>query len=112
MYDEIRTPLISDIKQRIQCYNSLNYFEKIKFKIHMKPLKLSKCFRDMYILQEILYTVADPGGPWRPGPPSPKVRAYILHCLAPNKLQPSIKSGVHPSRFKVGPPDQIKVGPP
>ena len=30
--------------------------------------------------------VADPGGPQRPWPPSPKVRAYILHCLAPNKL--------------------------
>ena len=52
--------------------------------------------------------VVDPRGPRRPGPPSPKVRPYILRCLAPNKLQPSIKSGVHPSRFQVAPPlDQI-----
>ena len=51
-------------------------------------------------------TVADPGGPRRPGPPSPKVRAYILRCLA----QLYIKSGVNPSRFKVGPPNQL--GPP
>ena len=50
MYDEIRTPLISDIKQRIKCYNSLNDYEKIKFMMHMKPLKFSKCIRDMYVL--------------------------------------------------------------
>ena len=34
----------------------------------------------IYKLQ--VYAVANPGGPRRAGPPSPKVRAYILHCLA------------------------------
>ena len=57
------------------------------------------------MLVSIVQAVADPGGPGGP-PPSPKVRAYILHCLA----QFYIKSGINPSRFKVGPPDQL--GPP
>ena len=38
-------------------------------------------------------SVADPGGPQEAWAPMPKVRAYILHSLAPNKLQPSIKAG-------------------
>ena len=50
MYDEIRTQLISHIKQRIQCYSSLNNYEKIKVIMHTKPLKFSKCIRDMYVL--------------------------------------------------------------
>ena len=40
------------------------------------------------------------GGAQEARPPSPKVRAYILHCLAPNKLQPSIKSGRTSFPFK------------
>ena len=50
MYDEIRTPLISDTKQTMQCYDSLNDYEKIKVIMHTKPLKFSKCIRDMYVL--------------------------------------------------------------
>ena len=58
MYDEVRTPLISDIKQRMQCYNSLNDYEKkIKFIMHMKPPKFSKRIRDIYVLQrDTIYT--------------------------------------------------------
>ena len=87
--------------------------------MYIHPIYIT--LNDMAIVHEIeaavdcvllqLFTniaVADPRGGRRPGPPSPKVRAYILRCWTPNKLQPSIKSGVHPSRFKVGPPlDQI-----
>ena len=50
MYDEIRTPIMSDIKQTMQCYDSLNDYEQIKHIMHTNPLKFSKCIRDMYVL--------------------------------------------------------------